>query len=130
MSLTQIRAESARQARKAARLQKRPYMFEEEDRETFPPFPFPNIGNYRPKGWTLINDFMVDKTGFGASDEPALTTDQLLRRLKAGHGYAIIEEGQFQLVLGEFISETGKVKEKPGTQPEDYDGIAGRRDEG
>jgi len=108
---------------------KKPYLFEEEDRTTFPPFPFPNIGDYRPKGWELIDNFMVDKTGFGmslsqirdmsarqarkasrlhASDEPALTTEQLIRRLKAGYGYAIIEEGQFKIVLGEFISEVQK----------------------
>ena len=108
MSLSQIRDMSARQARKASRLHKKPYLFEEEDRTTFPPFPFPNIGDYRPKGWELIDNFMVDKTGFGASDEPALTTEQLIRRLKAGYGYAIIEEGQFQIVLGEFISEVQK----------------------
>lgn len=102
MSLSQIRNESARQARKAAKLHKKPYLFEEEDRSTFPPFPFPNLGDYRPKGWELVEHFMVDKSGFGADYEPALTTAQLLRRLKAGKGYAIIEEGEFQLVLGEF----------------------------
>lgn len=102
MSLKQIVDESRKQAVKAARLHKVPFLFEEEDREAFPPFPFPNIGSYRPKEWELVDHFMADKAGMGSNDEPALTIEQLIRRLKPGMGYAIIEEGEFQLVIGEF----------------------------
>jgi hypothetical protein len=102
MSLEAIKDESRRQARRAARLHKRPYIYEEDDKGKFPPFPFPNIGDYRPKGYRLVNQYFVDKTGWGTSSEPALTLDQLLEVLRPGMGYAIIEEGEFQLYIGEF----------------------------
>jgi hypothetical protein len=50
----------------------------------------------------------VDKTGWGAPWEPALTWDGLKRQLQAyvaenpGHGFAITEEGQFQLYITAF----------------------------
>ena len=105
MSLAQIASESRKQAAKAARLHQKPYMFEEEDRKHFPPFPFPNIGDYRPKGWKLESSLFVDKTGMGGDNEPALTVEKFIQVLKPGMGYAIIEEGQFQVVIGEFKYE-------------------------
>jgi hypothetical protein len=102
MSLSQIAEESRKQAKKAARLHKQPYLFEEEDRNCFPPFPFPNIGDYRPKGWELINQYFCDKLGFETSERGELTYKQLIQALKPGYGYAIIEEGEFQLYIGEF----------------------------
>ena len=44
----------------------------------------------------------MDSSGFGASDEPALSFGQFKKILKVGFGYAIIEEGQFQVYVGEF----------------------------
>jgi len=67
-----------------------------------PPFPFPNIGSYRPKGWRLVDRHFVDKSGYGSPHEPALTIQRFLRVLKPGMGYAIIEEGEFQCYVGEF----------------------------
>tara|TARA_R100000306_G_C4251964_1_gene80891 strand:- start:35 stop:394 length:360 start_codon:yes stop_codon:yes gene_type:complete len=61
----------------------------------------PNIGNYVHPDWERVDHFMVDKTGIDDSG-PALSLDQLIERVKLRHGYAIIEEGQFQLVVGEF----------------------------
>jgi hypothetical protein len=34
--------------------------------------------------------------------EPALTQGQFIDRMKPGMGYAVIEEGQFQVYVGEF----------------------------
>ena len=102
MSLAQIAEESRKQARKAARLHKQPYIFEEEDRAHLPPFPFPNIGDYRPKGWELVRELFVDSSGFGSESEPALTVERFIRELKPGMGYAIIEAGEFQVYVGEF----------------------------
>ncbi len=102
MSLQQISEESRKQARKAARLHKRPYVFEEEDRGTFPPFPFPNLGDYRPKGYEMVATYFVDSFGFGSPGEPALTIDRFVSLLKPGRGYAIVEVGEFQVVIGEF----------------------------
>jgi hypothetical protein len=112
MDLKTIRDLSRKQAAKAARLHKKPYLFEEEDRGSFPPFPFPNIGDYRPKGWELTDSYFVDKTGMGYDDEPAMPIERLIKKLKAGYGYAIIEEGEFQLYIGEFKQVNRKIKNR------------------
>ena len=102
LSLKQIRLESQRAARNAARNHREPYIYEAEDQDTFPPFPFPDIGSYRPKGWKLIDEFFVDSSGFGNEGERAMTVEKFLKVLKPGRGYAIIEKGEFQLFVGEF----------------------------
>ena len=109
MSLSAIRALADEQARKAARAKKQPYVpHDAAEIDRWTRFPFPNIGSYRPPGWKLVDDWLCDKSGFGAPHEPALTVEQLKARLKdhteaeQTYGYAIIEEGQFQIVLGVF----------------------------
>ena len=73
--------------------------------------PIPNIGDYRPDGWRLIDYVTVDKTGFGQSWEPALTIPAFIKwaaeKWQADNqaGFAIIEEGQFQLVVGYFTTD-------------------------
>lgn len=65
----------------------------------------PNIGTYRPKGWRLVEELFVDKSGFGAEWEPAMTLRQFIqavRKAGPGNGYAIIEEGEFQVYVGHF----------------------------
>ena len=62
----------------------------------------PNLGNYVPRGWKLVKTYFVDSSGFGSEDEPAMTIEMFKRQLKVGYGYAVIEEGQFQVYVGEF----------------------------
>ena len=102
MGLATIKRMSRESAEKAAAAHKEPFMMWEGDAETFPPFPFPNIGDHRPEGWELVESLFCDSSGFGSSGEAALTVEQLKERLKPGFGYAIIEEGQFQAYIGEF----------------------------
>ena len=69
------------------------------------------------KGYTIIDELFVDSSGFGAPDEPALTStgegSQLERRLAElldMHGTLtakITREGQFQVYVGLF-KKTGK----------------------
>lgn len=115
MSAETIRQMSAEAARKAARAKKVPYIVEQHDIDVWQyqlahgglRLPFPDIGDYRPKGYELIDHFMVDSSGWGAESEPAYTIRGLLfDRLKVGKAYAIIEVGQFQVVLGEFDVKT------------------------
>lgn len=102
MSLQQIANESRRAARRAAREHRTPYIWETEDIGHAFPLPFPSIGTYRPKGWELIETYFVDSSGYGAPGEAALTANQFIEKLKPGLGYAIIEVGEFQVVVGEF----------------------------
>jgi hypothetical protein len=88
-----------------------PFHLEREAQlDLMPPFPFPNLGDDAvelDKQHERVDSLFVDKSGFGAADEPALTMDQftdrlreLLRENEGGILLAIEEEGQFQLHVG------------------------------
>lgn len=61
------------------------------------------------RGFHLITTHLVDNSGFGADDEPALTPRQFLDMVKSGRGYGIVEEGQFQVIIGEFFPKKMQV---------------------
>jgi hypothetical protein len=109
MSLDSIQQLSREATRKASRKHLEPYVpHDEAEIESYPPFPFPNLGDHKAKGWKLVDTLFVDSSGFGASDEPALSVRQLkaklleLQRADKTYGYGIVEAGQFQLYLGVF----------------------------
>jgi hypothetical protein len=77
--------------------------------ESWRPLPFPSIGDADEdfdKIFKRIDTLFCDSSGFGASNEPALTREQLhvkLADIIKEHGsiyVAITETGQFQLYLG------------------------------
>jgi hypothetical protein len=115
MSLAVIQQLSDAQARKAARVKRRPYVpFDVEEVDRMETFPFPNIGSYKPAGWRKVADWFVDKTGWGAEDEPALTLNQFRAAVREwvekhpGDGFAITEEGQFQIYVSAFRKRSRK----------------------
>jgi hypothetical protein len=103
--LSTLQAMSREAAREAAKAHSVPFVVEKEDLKAMPPFPFPNLGDYVPKGWKKVNEYFVDHSGFGGDNDPALSVNQFIKKLVVGRGYAIIEVGQFQLYVGEFIKE-------------------------
>ena len=118
MGLSEIRHLSNEAARKAAKAKKEPYVpFDEEEIEG-KNFSIPNLGDYRPKGWKKIEDLFCDKSGWGAPGELALTIrqfqDKILEHHRAGkiYGYGMIEEGQFQCVVGVFEQVVKVTKKK------------------
>ena len=60
------------------------------------------IGNIIPLGYELTNTFFVDNSGFGTSDELALTFNNFLTKVKKDYFYGIKESGQFQVYIAEF----------------------------
>jgi len=113
MDLATIRELSREQARRAARSRLRPFVVTVEDLEDWraglaaghnPRWPFPNIGTYVPHGWKESEraPLFCDKCGDGDGGRSASTED-LLAWLRVGYGYAIVEEGEFQLYVGEFV---------------------------
>lgn len=114
MSPETIRQMSDEQARKASARRKVPYVpFDEDEVESWgngKPFPFPNLGSYRPRGWTLIEELFCDASGLGSENEPALTPRQLREKVRdiirgdgsKTYGFAITDVGQFQLYVGVF----------------------------
>lgn len=91
---------------RAQEMKLEPYLISSlEEIEAMPPFPFPNIGSYRPSNWEQIGSLFCDSSGFGLPSESALTPEQLIAKLEVGFAYAIIEVGQFQLYIGVFRPE-------------------------
>lgn len=122
MSLSTIRHlsnEAAKQARREKRVPLALAEPEDVDNLGKPGHRIPNLGDYRPKGWKLVDEWLCDKTGVGLEWEPALTLKQLREKMKEKiaetkahgvsedliYGYGTIEEGQFQMVLGVFVKE-------------------------
>lgn len=131
MSLQMINELSRSAARRAARRGAIPLIIEAEDvrddRVESMLRGIPNFGDYRPRGWRVVrraaltlpegwrrsrldslgcdDDYVfVDKSGFGAPDEPALTFGEFCELVSAnpGLGWAFVEEGQFQIVVAAF----------------------------
>lgn len=109
MSLATIEHLSRKSGMEAAQAGLFPYVpIHEDEIKTYPPFPFPNLGSHRPKGWKLVEELFVDSSGWGADNEPALSVTQLraklleLQRSDKTYGYGVTEAGQFQLYLGVF----------------------------
>jgi len=119
MSLATIRRMSDEQAERAAEDGQVPYViYNQDDVHRMPggkdwngkrKFPFPNLGSYEPEDWADTGEnFFVDMSGFGADDEPALTSTQFNRELLAlvhddrRLGLAITQVGQFQCYVAVF----------------------------
>ena len=104
-SLETIRSMNRERAKEAREEGKKPMIYSgvPEDLRNIP-----NIGDYRPKGWKLVETYFVDSSGFGSPGEPALTFDEFVEKAKEGKGYAIIEAGQFQVQIGEFEKTNSK----------------------
>jgi hypothetical protein len=67
------------------------------------------LGGFIPGGWQKTgSEWFVDKTGWGTVGELALTVEQFKTVLRAyipenpGHGFAITEEGPFQVYVRAF----------------------------
>jgi len=87
-----------------------PYLIRSQaEIDSWPPFPFPNIGSLKPKGWTEVKDYFVDSSGLGAPNEPALTVNQFKQKLKVGRGYAITSTGQFQVYVTEYVKKKTEI---------------------
>lgn len=108
LSSEQIVSMAEDQGKKAKRLGQKPYILKHLKVDKLQSFPFPNIGDYRPAGWELVTYKTCDKTGWGDKDEPALTVRGLIAWIKdcqksdTNFAMAIIEEGEFQVVIGLF----------------------------
>ena len=74
----------------------------ETEIENYPPCPFPVVGPFAPDGWVLERKFMVDSHGFGRAGEGAYTMDQFKGMLQVGKAYGIIEQKEFQALVGQY----------------------------
>jgi hypothetical protein len=111
MSLEVIVALNEEIGREAAAENLQPFVPNPANVERWTPFSFPNLGYYVPNGWAKAETWFVDKSGHGYESEPALTHRRFRRLLRGyvedhpNHGFAIVEEGPFQVVIAAFRPE-------------------------
>lgn len=67
--------------------------------------PIPFIGDYVPTGFRKVDHFQIDNRG--EYDGISLGKAETIARLQPGDAYAIIEQGPFQSVIGEFVGPEG-----------------------
>jgi len=107
MGLEDIIAGNLESAAAAARRNRRPHIPEgPEEVDSYPPFPFPNLGAHVPDGWELTEvSWLVDKTGSAPAWEVAHTVHAFRDAIRQhilrhpDHGFAITEDGPHQAVV-------------------------------
>ena len=122
MSASQIADIADQAARKAKRAHRQPLVFESQHHVEGAYYTLPNLGSYRPKGWKLEEYRTVDKYGID-DNGPAMTIPAMLAWFKVHlpeattSGYALIEEGQFQVVVGRFVMQPRLHRAKAAASP-------------
>jgi hypothetical protein len=107
LSSQQIADIADQAARKAKRAGREPLVFESPHHVDRVYHKLPNLGSYRPKGWTLVEYRLVDKYGIDQNG-PAMTIPAMLAWFKVHltdattSGYALVEESEFQVIVGRF----------------------------
>jgi len=124
MSATLIKSISDHAAYRAAQEDRYPLFIESDEDAHHIPF----LGPYVPQGWRPVEEpLMVDSSGFGSPGELALTFDQFLTHIRrwdrAAYGWAIIETGQFQVVVQAYVEDPDAPgAEAPEPDPCEYCG--------
>lgn len=76
----------------------------------------PFLGTYLPEGWKLVDQRFVDSTGKGRKYEPAMTQADFktwVESVQAADehaGFAILEQGQFQIYVGYYTCDSCPVE--------------------
>ena len=68
-------------------------------------FKLSSLGDFVPDGWELVETHFVDTSGFGRSDEPALSFTRFAKLLATAnpkYGFAVTSAGQFPAHVGEY----------------------------
>lgn len=105
MYSTETIKEINRQAGKTAgRTKIKPYRAKSDEDEGV--FKCPFIGDFVLTEFeTTDNLYFVDSSGFGRESEPAMTIKQFLKKVRKNYYYAIVEHGQFQVYIQEYIKK-------------------------
>ena len=116
---------------KAAQKQVEPYVpASPEEVQAWTSFPFPNMGDYRPDGWYVVDTMLVDATG---RDEygPALSQSEFRTKVASlvkaipDTGFGIVEVGPFQVVIAIFTQNPAykDLQSIHGLSPADIESI-------
>jgi hypothetical protein len=114
MSPEAIRSLSREKAAEAAKRNLKPFVVDAHDLADWlsavdggkcPKIPVPFLGYHVPDGWEMDEDtYFVDSTGWDVNDAggPAMSVGEFVRALEPGVGYAVIEAGEFQVVVAKY----------------------------
>jgi hypothetical protein len=111
-----IAANAALAAGEAAKKRKEPFVvWGKEELDSMPPFPFPELGDYCPKGWKKVEELWCATTRM--DDGPALSPEGLklkieeyMNKTDGVYGFAVGNVGQFQLYLNVYKQTNKKTK--------------------
>ena len=116
MSLAAIERASKEEGSRARKAEKLPYVPYDSAEIWNEHFSIPSLGTFIPKGWEVVDEILVDSSGWGRESEPALTLSQfkatMVNGLECGFGYAVREAGQFQVVVGVYKKKLTKPSKK------------------
>ena len=79
--------------------------FTEYELDSFPPFPFPTLGNFTPDGWERTGTTWRVRTRRSGGDREALSCGTFKLRLggyireNPGHGFAVVDEDDCEVVV-------------------------------
>lgn len=109
MGLGTMREINRRAAIRQAGRQKRPYRLADDDLGHFGKFhrlpTLPFLGYWMPEGFEMTRVFLVDSSGAGRPGEPPYTFKEFLGKIVPGRYYAVVEAGQLQVHIAEFVGE-------------------------
>ena len=111
-SLNTIRAAARNLAAQAWAEGREPFLVEHEDIEDWldalavgqiPVFPFRLVGEHVPEGWEVTDrTLVVNKNGHGGGGGFALELNAMVSSLRAGSGYALIQDCASSATLAEY----------------------------
>ena len=113
ISGAQIRDDAEKQGRRSKKERKQPVSFSQEELDLVraegfdcSPRRIPWLGEYTPDGMVRVHTLFVDSSGFGQDGEIALSLNELFKRIHpAPYAYGIVERGEYQVYIDEFLPE-------------------------
>lgn len=80
-----------------------------------PHLPLPFLGQVAPPGWTLVQEYLVDATGLGDADDPAMTVRDFVREMARhpGAGWGLRAVAPLAVLVARFAPSRVDLPDPP-----------------
>ncbi|HNX18728.1 MAG TPA: hypothetical protein PKG80_00490, partial [Acidobacteriota bacterium] len=80
-----------------------------------PRLPLPFLGQVAPPGWTLVQEYLVDATGLGDADDPAMTVRDFVREMARhpGAGWGLRAVAPLAVLVARFAPSRVDLPDPP-----------------